>query len=100
MPLPLFKARRPDYDTEIMADHHLDLKGLKCPLPALRTSKALAGLEQGDVLHVTCTDPMAAIDIPHLVNQRGDRLVESEEADGRLYFMIERRTAVDPITKD
>ena len=75
-----------------MSDHHLDLKGLKCPLPALRTGKALNGLAPGEVLHVTCTDGMAAIDIPHLIQQRGDRLLEYEAAKDHLYFMIERGT--------
>ena len=42
----------------------LDLRGLKCPLPVLRTRKALAGSASGDVLVVACTDPLAGIDIP------------------------------------
>ena len=80
-----------------MADHHLDLKGLKCPLPALRTGKMLASLAPGEVLHVTCTDGMAAIDIPHLVAQRGDRVLEQDFSNNQLYFMIERReTPPDP----
>ncbi len=74
-----------------MADHHLDLKGLKCPLPALRTGKTLASLSPGEVLHVTCTDGMAAIDIPHLVAQSGDLILEQEFGPTQLYFMIERR---------
>jgi tRNA 2-thiouridine synthesizing protein A len=83
-----------------MSDHHLDLKGLKCPLPALRTGKALNGLAPGEVLHVTCTDGMAAIDIPHLIQQRGDRLLEYEAAKDHLYFMIERGTPKEPSTED
>jgi tRNA 2-thiouridine synthesizing protein A len=86
---PLFNLSLNPYKS-VMADHHLDLKGLKCPLPALRTGKALSVLRPGEVLHVTATDPMANIDIPHLVSQRGDRLIECEEVDGRFYFMIER----------
>ncbi len=50
----------------------LDLTGLKCPLPALRTAKALKGLVPGQRLIVTCTDPMAAIDIPNLIRETGD----------------------------
>ncbi|MFL9828783.1 sulfurtransferase TusA family protein, partial [Rhodoplanes sp. SY1] len=37
----------------------LDLRGLKCPLPALKTKKALARLAAGSVVEVACTDPMA-----------------------------------------
>jgi tRNA 2-thiouridine synthesizing protein A len=83
-----------------MADHHLDLKGLKCPLPALRTGKALSALVAGEVLHVTCTDPMAAIDIPHLVQTRGDQMLEQEIGPELLYFMIERGSSPYPDTGD
>jgi tRNA 2-thiouridine synthesizing protein A len=73
-----------------MADVNLDLKGLKCPLPALKTEKTLASLQPGDRLTVECTDPMAAIDIPHLLHKTGDRLVTSERDDRRLVFQIEK----------
>ena len=46
----------------------LDLRGLKCPLPALYTQKRLDGLAPGAALTVLADDPMAAIDIPHLCN--------------------------------
>ena len=66
----------------------LDLCGLKCPLPALRTRKALRALAAGRVLVVTCTDPMAAIDIPHLVREVGARLEAAERLGDRLRFRI------------
>ena len=66
----------------------LDLSGLKCPLPALYTRKALRVLPAGRALVVTCTDPMAAIDIPNLVREEGARLDASERRDGRLRFRI------------
>jgi TusA-related sulfurtransferase len=68
----------------------LDLKGLKCPLPALRTRKALASLEPGRRIAVAVTDPMAAIDIPHLLQQTGDVLEAQETRDGVLHFTIRR----------
>jgi tRNA 2-thiouridine synthesizing protein A len=65
-----------------MAEKTYDLRGLKCPLPVLRTRKALAALQAGDVLVVACTDPLAAIDIPVLVAQTGDVLeAKHGEAD-------------------
>lgn len=73
-----------------MPDIPLDLLGLKCPLPALKTRKALKGLTGGDVLIVTCSDPMAAIDIPNLVRETGDRLIDQSRAEGRLTFRIEK----------
>ena len=64
----------------LMAERLMNLRGLKCPLPALRTRKALAGLAAGDVLVVECTDPLAAIDIPNLINQTGDVLEKTDRA--------------------
>ncbi|MCJ2012928.1 sulfurtransferase TusA family protein [Methylobacterium sp. J-076] len=66
----------------------LDLAGLKCPLPALRTRKALRGLPPGATLVVLCTDPMAAIDIPNLVREEGARLEAVERNGGDLRFTI------------
>ena len=57
-----------------MTEKTFDLRGLKCPLPVLRTRKALAGMRAGDILVVACTDPLAAIDIPTLLAQTGDIL--------------------------
>jgi len=68
----------------------LDLRGLKCPLPALRTRKALAQLKAGDIATVECTDPLAAIDIPHLVAQCGDVLEEQSRQSDVLVFRIRK----------
>lgn len=70
----------------------LDLSGLKCPLPVLRTRKALRSLAAGRTLVVTCTDPLAALDIPNLVREEGARLDAAERLEGapagRLRFRI------------
>jgi tRNA 2-thiouridine synthesizing protein A len=68
----------------------LDLTGLNCPLPALRTRKALKSLAPGDRLEVRCTDPLAAIDIPHLVGTTGDRLEGGERGERDMVFLIEK----------
>lgn len=68
----------------------LDLSGLKCPLPVLRTRKALRGLLPGATLAVLSTDPLAAIDIPHLVRSEGDSLLVQERRDGAIRFVIRR----------
>ena len=68
----------------------LDLSGLKCPLPVLRTRKALRGLSAGAILAVVSTDPLAAIDIPHLVHGEGDALLDQERRDGTIRFTIRR----------
>lgn len=68
----------------------LDLIGLKCPLPVLRTRKALRKLADGDRLDVACTDPLAVIDIPHMLRQTGDSLEGVEEKDDVVTFRIRR----------
>ncbi len=66
----------------------LDLRGLKCPLPALRTEKAMRSRAPGAAFTVLATDPMAAIDIPHAVNQAGARLLETARDGEVLRFRI------------
>lgn len=76
--------------TAAMTETRLNLRGLKCPLPALKTRKALSGLSAGDLLVVSCTDPLAAIDIPNLINETRDVIEDQAQADGALVFRIRR----------
>jgi tRNA 2-thiouridine synthesizing protein A len=73
-----------------MTEETINLRGLKCPLPALRTKKVLKGMAAGDVILVECTDPLAAIDIPNLVNQTGDVLESTGRASDVLTFRIRK----------
>jgi len=73
-----------------MADTVLNLRGLKCPLPALRTRKELSRLAAGDELVVECTDPLSAIDIPNLLRETGDVLEDQVERVGLLVFRIRK----------
>jgi tRNA 2-thiouridine synthesizing protein A len=73
-----------------MPDIRLNLRGLKCPLPVLKTRKALQGLKAGDLLTVECTDPLAAIDIPALLQETGDRLEGHERVQDALLFTIRK----------
>jgi tRNA 2-thiouridine synthesizing protein A len=68
----------------------VDLIGLNCPLPALKTRRALSRLTRGDRLQVHCSDPLAAIDIPHLVHGTGDRIERTEELGKCIIFLIEK----------
>ena len=68
----------------------LDLCGLKCPLPALKARRALAGMQAGDVLAVAATDQMAAIDIPHMIHETRNLLLSQTSANGVLTFTIEK----------
>jgi tRNA 2-thiouridine synthesizing protein A len=75
----------------VVAEKTLNLRGLKCPLPALRARKALTGLKAGDILIAECTDPLTAIDIPNLLNQTGDQLESSAREGDVLVFRIRKR---------
>jgi tRNA 2-thiouridine synthesizing protein A len=68
----------------------LDLTGLKCPLPALKTRKALKALKPGDILEVRCTDPLSVIDIPNLIRETGDRVEITERTERGIVFRIEK----------
>ena len=73
-----------------MATTKLDLTGLKCPLPALMTRKALKGLPPGDFLEVHCSDPLSVIDIPALIRETGDKVEITERREQAIVFLIER----------
>ena len=73
-----------------MTEKTINLRGLKCPLPALRVRKALAALKSGDVLIAECTDPLTTIDIPNLANQTGDKLESSSREGEVLVFRIRK----------
>ena len=68
----------------------LDLIGLRCPWPALKARHALRRMAAGDRLEVLCSDPLAAIDIPNMVRETGDRLADTSQEGGRLVFVIEK----------
>ena len=74
-----------------MTETTMNLRGLKCPLPALRVRKKLSGLKRGDLIVAECTDPLAAIDIPNLLRQTGDTLEDKVEAEGVLTFRIRKK---------
>jgi tRNA 2-thiouridine synthesizing protein A len=77
-----------------MAETVLDLRGLKCPLPALKARKALSRLAAGDTLVLECTDPLTTIDIPNLLRETGDVLEDS--AKQKTLFVFRIRKAAKP----
>jgi len=67
-----------------------DLKGLKCPLPVLKTRKRMAALPLGTRVVVETTDPMAVIDIPHFCQESGNKLISTETVESGHRFCIEK----------
>lgn len=74
--------------TEVTTD--LDARGLNCPLPILRTRKALNGMKSGEVLRVIATDPGSVKDIESFCSQTGNELLPSPEVDGEYVFLIRK----------
>jgi len=83
--------RRPTGPQETrMAETTINLRGLKCPLPALRARKALSKMPAGDILVVECTDPLAEIDIPNLIRETGDQIEGKSQTGDVLVFRIRK----------
>jgi tRNA 2-thiouridine synthesizing protein A len=74
-----------------MSDRLLDLKGLNCPLPILRTRKALNDMPPGATLEVLATDPGAVEDFATFCRSTGNELLQSG-LDGKVYKFVIRRT--------
>lgn len=72
-------------------DRELDVKGLSCPLPILRTKKALSEMATGQVLRVLATDPSAAKDFQAFAKQTGNELVSNTEVDQVFEFFFKRK---------
>lgn len=71
----------------------LDLRGLKCPLPALMTRKALARTAPGAALTVLADDPLAAVDIPHMCHREGHAVDGVTSRDGYSEFVLRSGSA-------
>jgi tRNA 2-thiouridine synthesizing protein A len=67
-----------------------DLKGLKCPLPVLKTRRRLADMKPGDELLIETSDPLAGIDIPHFCNEDGHQLLSQEKLEAGHRFRIRK----------
>jgi tRNA 2-thiouridine synthesizing protein A len=67
-----------------------DLRGLKCPLPVMKTRRRLSTMKPGAALWVETTDPLAVIDIPHFCNEDGHALEASERMQAGHRFLIRK----------
>jgi tRNA 2-thiouridine synthesizing protein A len=72
-------------------DKELDTRGLNCPLPILRTKKALSDLTSGQVLKVVATDPGAVKDFQTFSKQTGHELLKHGEANREFTFFMRKK---------
>jgi len=68
----------------------LDARGMNCPLPILKTRKAINHINSGEILEVTSSDPGSVKDMAAFCEQTGHRLVSSNEAEDSYIFLIEK----------
>jgi len=72
-------------------DKELDARGLNCPLPILRTKKALTDMDSGQVLKVLATDPGAVKDFAAFSKQTGHPLLATEAAEKEFIFFMKKK---------
>lgn len=72
-------------------DRELDVKGLNCPLPILRTKKTLAEMASGEVLRVLATDPGSLKDFQAFAKQTGNELLSSAETEQVFEYFLKRK---------
>jgi tRNA 2-thiouridine synthesizing protein A len=68
----------------------LDLKGLSCPMPIVKTAKAMRDLSQGEVVEAFATDPGSVPDFVAWCRATGNQLLEHSEQDGVYRFAIRK----------
>ena len=72
-------------------DQELDTRGLNCPLPILRTKKALGGIQSGQVLKIVATDPGSVKDMQAFSKQTGNALLSSNEENKTFVFYMRKK---------
>ena len=74
----------------IDTNQELDARGLNCPLPILRTKKAIAAMASGETLRVIASDPGSVKDMESFCRQTGNPLITSAQQGDDFVFVVER----------
>jgi tRNA 2-thiouridine synthesizing protein A len=72
------------------AQHQLDTSGMNCPLPILKTKKAMTAMASGEVIQVTSTDPGSVKDLDAFCAQTGHQMLSNQETGGKFVFQIQK----------
>jgi tRNA 2-thiouridine synthesizing protein A len=76
--------------TTLKADKTLDCSGMLCPVPVIKTSKAIKEVQVGQVLQMIATDPGAPADMEAWSRQTGNELLDSHQEGGKFIFFFRR----------
>jgi tRNA 2-thiouridine synthesizing protein A len=71
-------------------DKEFDASGLACPLPIVKTKKALNDMSSGQVLRVVATDPGSCADMAAFADQTGHQLLEQSTQDKKFIFFLKK----------
>ena len=71
--------------------YNLDLSGLECPLPILKTKKKLNEILSGDIINIVCTDPGSQRDFEAFARQTGHQLLESKQEKNFFQFTLKKK---------
>ncbi|HJL84388.1 MAG TPA: sulfurtransferase TusA family protein [Candidatus Marinimicrobia bacterium] len=76
--------------TDYQENSLLDCSGMNCPLPILKTKKAIDGMNSGEILKMISTDPGSINDVNAFTKRTGHELIESIAEDGDYTFFIRK----------
>ena len=76
--------------TDYQEDSLMDCSGMNCPLPVLKTKKAIDGMNSGEILKMISTDPGSINDVDAFTKRTGHKLLESIAEDGDYTFFIRK----------
>ncbi len=75
----------------VQVDRELDVRGLVCPLPILRTKQSLATMISGQMLKIVATDPASVIDFQVFSDQTGHELLLMSQQTGEFIFVLKKK---------
>ncbi len=78
--------------SDLKIDKTLDCKGMLCPMPIVKTRKAMKGMEVGELLEMFSTDPGAMPDMNAWARQTKHELLEAQELEERLFRFVVKKT--------
>lgn len=75
----------------MQVDRQIDTRGTKCPMPVLKTKRALATMQSGEILCVLATDPASVSDLAQFAVQTGHKVLAQEEKNGEFIHYLQHK---------
>ena len=78
-------------ESDLSVKAELDCRGMNCPMPIMKTKKAVDALSSGEILKMIATDPGSANDMIAWAKRTGNELLKSEEGNGEYIFFVKKK---------